>query len=299
MVFFLKTLSVCLSVVHLKGLHTLWSCRTELTDVISRWMAIQARGQVQLCCFDSETLCAHTASSPLIPTSCMCMCIHALLCVRLIEGGNKCGLCECAVLCKAAQARWLRKWVRLTSFKLNLPVGCYFYSMAVGIQQEQRNLSKYSFGATGRRNQSHKNRALNRVPLNWLLELYRNGHFTAGRALRGHAVFTRLQFRLNKVMLHFQPALTTAFFKWYLIPSRPQCPLTIIQPETHLKRGCAWEEEEELLRTAADEGSDAEAATPLSRAHPRLSPSVCGSVCYMPPGLWHSEWKSQTGCFGS
>lgn len=104
--------------------------------------------------------------------------------------------------------------VGFTSFKYNLPSGDikrYFYSMTTGIQQEQRNLSKYSFGATGRRNQSHKNRALDRVPLDQLLELYRNGHSTAVRALRGHADFTRLQFRLNKVMLHFQPVLTTAF----------------------------------------------------------------------------------------
>lgn len=108
------------------------------------------------------------------------------------------------------------KLVRFTSFKYNLPVGDikrYFYSMTAGIQQKQRNLSKYSFGATWRRNQSHKNRALNRVPLNRLLVLYRNGHSTAEGALRGHAVFTRLQFRLNKVVLHFQPVLTTAFLK--------------------------------------------------------------------------------------
>lgn len=108
------------------------------------------------------------------------------------------------------------KRVRFTSFQYNLPVGdirCYFYSMAAGIQQEQRNLSKYSFGATGRRNQSHKNRALNRVPLKRLLGLYRNGHSTAMRAQRGHAASTRLQFSLNKVMLHIQPIPTTAFFK--------------------------------------------------------------------------------------
>ncbi len=119
------------------------------------------------------------------------------------------------------------KLVRFTSFTYSLLVGDirrYFYSVTAGIQQKQRNLSKYSFGATGRRNQSHKNRALNRVPLNWLLVLYRNGHSTAERALRGYAVFTRLQFRLNKVMLHFQPVLTTAFLKdtWY--PHAPSAP---------------------------------------------------------------------------
>lgn len=61
------------------------------------------------------------------------------------------------------------KLVRFTSFTYSLLVGDirrYFYSVTAGIQQKQRNLSKYSFGATGRRNQSHKNRALNRVPLN-------------------------------------------------------------------------------------------------------------------------------------
>jgi len=62
-----------------------------------------------------------------------------------------------------------KKRDKFTAFKYNLPVGDirpYFYTAAAGIQQEHRNLSKYSFGATGRRNQSHKNRAVNRVPLN-------------------------------------------------------------------------------------------------------------------------------------
>lgn len=58
-----------------------------------------------------------------------------------------------------------------------------------------------------------KNSALNRVPLKGLSGMWRDGLFTAGRPQRGHAVFSTLQFQLNKVLLHFQPILTTAFFK--------------------------------------------------------------------------------------
>lgn len=114
----------------------------------------------------------------------------------------------------------MEKWARFPLTKCNLTVGDvrpYFYSVAVGFQKEQRNLWRYSFGTRGRRNQSHKNRVLNRVLLNWLLELHRNGHSFVGRAPRRHTLFTRIQLKLNKVMLHFQPALTTAFLDdtWY------------------------------------------------------------------------------------
>lgn len=159
--------------------------------------------------------------------------------------------------------------------------------MTAGIQQGQRNLSKYSFGATGRRNQSHKNRTLNRVPLNQLFEPYRHGHSTAERALRGHTVFTRLQFRLNKVMLHFQPVLTTVFLNdtWY--PHTPNAPLYHHSTGDTLEEGHAWEggrggeggwEMDEWCFGDMYEGVRRQGCTSLSSQHTRLSPSVCGRV---------------------
>lgn len=227
------------------GLYWLWNIFMELSDVIKRRMATKAKGQVQLCYFDSETLLACSVSSLLIHTRWIRMDTCTLVCeASREEKKNHCSWGElCWVLSFVGLLKpndWTEKWASFASFKYNLPVGDirpYFYSVAAGIQKEQRNLLKYSFGARGRRNQSHKNRALNRVPLNWLLELHRNGHSTAGRAPRGHTVFTRIQFRLNKVMLHFQPALTTAFLKWHLIPSCLQRVPTVIQQETLWKKG--------------------------------------------------------------
>lgn len=70
-----------------------------------------------------------------------------------------------------------------------------------------------------------KNRALNRVPLKWLSGPERNGHSSAGRARRGHAAFTTLPFRWDKVTCTVtQPVLTIAFFLWYLIPCLPPAP---------------------------------------------------------------------------
>lgn len=58
-----------------------------------------------------------------------------------------------------------------------------------------------------------KNRALNRVPLKWLSGPERNGHSRAGRARRGHAAFTALPFRWDRVTCAVtQPVLTIAFF---------------------------------------------------------------------------------------
>lgn len=72
--------------------------------------------------------------------------------------------------------------------------------------------------------------------------MWRNGLFTAGRPQRGHAVFTTLQFQLNKVMLHFQPILTTAFFKMtpdtLAPPTSPPTTVTpILELERHFKKG--------------------------------------------------------------
>lgn len=188
------------------------------------------------------------------------------------------------------------KLVKFTSFNYNPPVGDirhYFYSMTAGIQQEQRNLWKHSFG---RRNQSHKNRALNWVPLNRLLELYRNGHSTAGRALRGHAVFTRLQFRLNKVMLHFQPVLTTAFLKdtWY--PHAPNAPLPHSAGDT-FEEGRVWEGDEKWMSSVV--GECVRGQTPglhISVPSPHTTVTKCLWQCvfYILPGGWQSEWKSHT-----
>lgn len=251
---------------------------------------MQVKGQVQLRCFDSETLCVHSASSLLIPTSCVCG--RALVCMRLTEI-LKCGVCVCVCveLCEAAWAIW-EKSARFTSLKCNPPEGdirCYFYSMTPSVQEEPRNLSKYAFSTTTRRNQSHKNRALNRVPLNRLLGLWRNGLSTAERALRGHAVFTMLQLRLNKVMLHFQPVLTTVFFflndTWY--PDAPQrAPLPPFSWR-HTWRGVCvgggWEMDEWCCGGVC-EGSDARVAHLCpATAHDRLQLFV--AVC-----VSHSTW---------
>lgn len=167
--------------------------------------------------------------------------------------------------------------------------------MTAGIQQEQRNLSKYSFGAMGRKNQSHKNRALNRVPLDQLLEPYRNGHSAARRALRGHAVFTKLQFRLNKVMLHFQPVLTTAFLNDTWHPHAPTAPLPPFSWGHTWRRACVgggWEMDEWCCGGVC-EGSDARVAHLCPAAtHDCLQVSQC--AFHIPPGRWQSKWKSCT-----
>lgn len=110
---------------------------------------------------------------------CVCVCVHT--CTYACEANTErkkrlyC-LCVCVRGCvfSALRCRRSQATCRGNEFGLlhlntfNLPVGDvrrYFYAAADGIQQERRNLSKYSFGATGRRNQCHKNRALNRVPL--------------------------------------------------------------------------------------------------------------------------------------
>lgn len=88
-------------------------------------MATQVGGQVQLRCFDSETLCVHSASSALIPASCVCACVctHVLMLVRLIQSGKK-GFIVCVyvcvgvclALCDAAEARRLAGEMSLVYF---------------------------------------------------------------------------------------------------------------------------------------------------------------------------------------
>lgn len=99
--------------------------------------------------------------------------------------------------------------------------------------------------------------------------------------------FARLRFKLNKVMLHFQPVLTTAFFKWHLISSCPQCPPTTIQLETHLKRGMRGRGVGKWMSgvlEACVRGSDARAAH-LSPATTHNCLQVFVAVC-----VSHSTW---------
>lgn len=97
----------------------------------------------------------------------------------------------------------------------------------------------------------------------------------------------RYSLRLNKLVLHFQPALTTSllfFSKRYPIPRRPQRSPTAIQPETYLKRGRAWEWGrwgEQRTGCVAEEcarGVRRQGRSSLSRHLTRLSPRVCGGV---------------------
>lgn len=197
-------------------------------------------------------------------------------------------MCLCVCACRAvwfsqSQMTYQRNefgLLRLNTY--NLPVGDvrrYFYSMAAGIQQERRNLSKYSFGATGRRNQSHKNRALNRAPLNWLTEM-------ATPLQGGHREATLFSPGYNldwiKSCSVFSQSWQLLFLNdtWYTHPAHP--------PSSHhsagdtLEEGHVWEGNEKWMSGAAEEcvrGSDARGCTSLPRRHTRLSPKVFVAVC--------------------
>lgn len=77
----------------------------ELTDVINRRMAPQVKGQVQLPCFDSETQCVHSASSPFNPHQ---LCVWTCTYVCEANRGKKllksvwhvcAGMCVCVRVC--------------------------------------------------------------------------------------------------------------------------------------------------------------------------------------------------------
>lgn len=94
-----------------------------------------------------------------------------------------------------------------------------------------------------------KNGALNKVPLKWLSGPERNGHSSAGRARRGHAAFTTLPFRWDKVTCTVtQPALTIAFF--FMIPDTlppPSAPLPLFI-RRHTYRACVGGKMDERAR---------------------------------------------------
>lgn len=90
--------------------------------------------------------------------------------------------------------------------------------MTPGVQEEEwRNLWKYPCKPTTRRNRSHKNRALNRVPLNRLSGPERNGHSSI-EAMQRPRCFHHATIWTDKVMRSVEPVLTIAFFFFFWIP---------------------------------------------------------------------------------
>ena len=131
-------------------------------------------------------------------------------------------------------------------------------------------------------NQSHKNRALNRVPLSRLLEANRNGHSTAGGHWEATLFSTGYNLDWIKSSSIFSQSWQLLFFKdtWY--PQAPHnCPPCTVQLVTHLKRGMCGRgmRNGRVVLWKSVWGVRRQDCTPLSRHHARLSPSVCRSVC--------------------
>lgn len=112
--------------------------------------------------------------------------------------------------------------------------------------------------------------------------------------------FTGMQFRQNKVMLRFQPALTTAFLNdtWYHHPHPDTS-----SPQRHWTSACVGERGlwdvggaeccYRGVRVKTGGGGDQtpglQHLRPPASRHIQLSPSVSTLL-----GVWQSEWTSQT-----